>query len=130
MPITPDDVGTATTVVFATSAFEAHITGANWSGIKRDPIDTTHFGTTSARTFIPGDLYDAGELQLDLAFDPKETPPYGGAVETVTVTFPDGSTWAASGFMTDFGNTVQVEEKMTASATIKFTGPITITAAA
>jgi hypothetical protein len=55
------------------------------------------------------------------------------AAETVTVTIPSddvtnsASTWAASGFMVSFEWGAEMETIQQATATIKFSGPITIT---
>lgn len=121
--ITPD-VGTGTSIAFATS-FLANLTNVNWSGISRPAVDTTHMGTTPARTFMPGDLYDPGSLSVEMQFDTDASPPITGAAETVTVTFPDAETWSASGFLTEFAFTAATEEVMTATATVKFTGTVT-----
>jgi len=128
MAIAPDDVGTGATIVFATSAFTGNILSISWSGISRTPIDTTHLGSTTARSFMAGDLYDPGEIQVEMAFDPAAAPPYGGAAETVTITFPAATpkTWAATCFMSNFQATAPLEDKMTASFTLKVSGAITL----
>jgi len=66
-------------------------------------------------------------------FQAEKTPPILNAAETITVTYnSDGagntSTWSASGFMTSFESEAPVEEVMKGTATIKFTGPITVVA--
>lgn len=121
-------VGTGTTITFD-SGFFAEILDVDWSGISREAIETSHMGTTDARTFTPGDWIDAGEITVEMAFVPGTEPPWDSAAETVTVSFPAASstTWAASGFMTGFQVSSTPEERMTASATIKLSGDITIT---
>lgn len=134
----PTDVGTGTSVVFATSGFNAYITGVSGPGSSRESIETTHLGTTGGKTFIPGDLYDGGEVSLDVMFDPSLTIPMfaGQQPETITITFPvpstlsAGATWSFAGFITDHSPTIPLEDKMTASITIKVTGNITQTPAA
>lgn len=128
------NTGTGSTITFS-SGFFAEITSISHSGMSRESIGTSHMGTTGGRTFIPGDLYDPGELSVELNFDPTDdvTAPLTNAAETVTVTIPNSptattvTTWAASGFMTGFEYTDPLEDLMTASATIKFSGDITIT---
>jgi len=120
------DVGTGTSITFS-SGFFAEILSVGHSGISREDIDITHMGTTVAREFMPSDLYEPGELSVELAFDPSTPPPITGAAETITVTFPDASTAAASGYLSSFDYTDPLEEKMTATATIKFSGAITWT---
>lgn len=121
-------VGTGLSIAFSTG-FLAEIISVSGSGISREPINTSHMGTTVAHTFTPSTLFDAGELAVELAFDPATKPPITGAAETVTITMPDAgaATWAASGFLTSFEYTGPLEERMTATATIKFSGDITVT---
>ena len=122
------EVGTGTSITFDTGFF-AEILSVNWSGISRAVIDTTHMGTTTAMTYTPGDLIDPGELQVEIAFAPGTAPPWDSVAETVTVTWPDAgaATWAASGFMSGFEATGTIEERMTATGTLKLSGDITIT---
>ncbi len=125
------DVGTGAAITFASGYF-GEITGFSMDGMERPSIDTTHLGTTNARTFIPGDLYDPGELAVELQFDTQTLPPFSATAETVTVTFPLTSggtttTWAASGFLTSFNYDVPLEDLNTASATVKLSGQVTVT---
>lgn len=127
------DQGFGLSITFS-SGFMALIRSASWSGIAREPLDTTHMGSTNgAMTFIPSDLENAGELTVELLFDPDDGPPITGAAETITVTFPipaggsTAATWACSGFLTSFEMTAPHDNLMTATATIKFSGEITFT---
>ena len=127
-------IGTGTTITFGTSGFTAQLNEVNWDGIERGAVDSTHMGTTDARTFIPTTLYDPGEIELEVAFDGDDAPPIGGAVETITVEFAkknsgsaNGARWAANGFVTGFQVTVQLEDKMMGTMTVKLSGAITFT---
>jgi len=129
------DEGFGASVSFQTGFF-ARITNIGWSGISRNSLETTSNATTAnAKTFIPSSIYDAGELALDLRLDPDVAlvTALTAVPETVTLTFPinpgktTAATWAASGFLTSFDITAPMEDVMGASATIKFTGPITVT---
>lgn len=130
--------GFSTTITFGTSAFTAELQSVAWSGYSRASIDTSHMGTTNGlMTFIPSDLIDPGSLAMEISFDPDKTVPLAqtDVAETVTVTFPKaGATtaakWAASGFVTDFEFTDPMDDRMTASMTVKFSGAITFTASA
>ncbi len=134
----PIDVGTGTTISFGTSGFSAYILEVGGPGISREVVDTTHMGTTGGKTYRPGDLYDGGELSLSVAFDGSISPPMlaGEQPETITVTWPipaglsTGAIWSFSGFMSNYTPTSPIEDKMTASVTVKVTGSITLTAAA
>lgn len=118
-------VGTGTTVVFGTSAYSAELLDVRWGGINRASVPSSHMGSTNGMTFIPGKLYDPGEISLDYHFKDNASPPITGAAETITITFPDAETWAASGFVTGFEFTDPMEDKMVATVTVKMTGDIT-----
>lgn len=122
-------ISTGLGITYQTGYF-TEIIDFTWSGISRESIETTHFATTGARAFVPGTLYDAGELQVEILFDPEVSPltALAAAAETVTVTYADAapaSTMAASGFMTGFEIAAPLEDRMTATATLKLTGIIT-----
>ena len=129
----PVDLGTGTTITFGTSGFTANVVSVDWDGIERASVQTSHLGTTTAHTFIPGDLYNPGEISLEIQFDPDDFPPIDQAAETITVTFPlssGGSTaanWAGTGFATGFTAGVPLEELMTGTLTVKMSGAITPT---
>tara|TARA_R110000803_G_scaffold43701_3_gene93018 strand:+ start:7764 stop:8132 length:369 start_codon:yes stop_codon:yes gene_type:complete len=120
-----NDIGTGTTIVFGTSGWTAEILDVGWGGISRESIEMSHMGTTTARIFVPTDLYDPGELTIEFLYDPAEDPPFAGAAETVTVTYPGAATMIATGFMTNLDIGVPFEDRMTGTGTIKFTGAIT-----
>lgn len=88
-------------------------------------------GKFGSRTFIAGDLSDAGELEVEIHFNPDTRPPIEGAAETVTVTIPGSTTpatWAGSAFMTGCSVAFPLEDKMVMTCTLKFSGNITVTA--
>lgn len=129
-------LGTGATAVFGTSAFASSLTDIAWNGAYgRAVIETTHLGTTTAKTFKAGLLYDPGTLTLTGYFDAdavSASAPFTGAAETVTITCSsDGTgnttTWAASCFVTEFNFTLPTEEKQGFTMTLKASGAITIT---
>lgn len=122
--------GYGITITFA-SGFAAEIIGTTPNAITREPIDTTHTATADgAMTFIPSDLIDYGELACDLNFDEGVTPPIESPPEPVTINFPSGASWAFSGFLTNYAPDAPIDDRMTASVTIKASGKITITGGA
>lgn len=124
----PIDIGNGGSVTFGTSSWSAAITNIEWGGLEREAIETTHLGTTTAKSFMPSDLYDPGDLTLTVNYDPNVPPPYTGAAETITVTYPNGATYAGSGFIVSFTpGGMAVDELMEAEVKIKFTGAITQT---
>ena len=123
-------VGTGLTVTGG-SDFNAEILSVSWSGLSRPAIDTTYMGTTTARTFLAGSLYDAGEVTFECALNPgaSSTLPVASAAGTLTVTHKDtgAATWAATAFCTGFEWTTPLEERPTCSITYKLSGAITVT---
>jgi hypothetical protein len=124
---------TGTTITFD-SGFFAQITKVDWSGIKRKAIETSHMGQTATpggkagnATFTQGKISDPGEMKVEIHYNPDTVPPIDSAAETVTVTFPSGCTWAASAYMTDYSFQGELDGKYVATATLKFSGPITVT---
>lgn len=128
------DVGTGASLTLVTSGWTGEILSINGNNIgAREVVETSHLGTTVARTYMPGDLYDPGELEVELAWDPDEPPPYAAVAEVIRVTLPipaggaGGAKYEASGFLTQTGFAVPLEERMTASFTVKWSGEITQT---
>ena len=123
-------VGTGTTVTFSTG-FIAEPLSIDWTGFSRESIRTSHMGTTTAHTFGVGDLYDPGQVEVSMVYDPATSPvtPMTGAQETITITYPDAgaATIAASGEMISFEVNSPLEDRMTATCTLKLSGTVTHT---
>ena len=137
------DIGTGTTIGFGTSSWTSELLSIDWSGISREAIETSQMATAAAgankfgnRTYVPGQLSDPGELTCEFHLDPDKEPPIDQPAETITVTFPlvsgdsTAANWACSGFATGFSASIPLEDKMTATMTIKLTGNVSQTAAA
>ena len=124
------DVGTGIVIDFGTSGFVAEVLDVNGPSLARDSVETTHQGTTGARTHMPVDLYDAGELGFDIHFNPDTDPPIDKATEEITITWPSGAIWVFDAFVTAEDVAAPLEDKMVASITLKITGDIAITPAA
>ncbi len=118
-------VGTGISIQFQ-SGFLAEILNVADQGMERASIDASHMGS-SQMEFLPGTLQNWGQLECEIAFDPDLKPPLDAAAEIVTITYQNGTTWARSGFMTGFQVQAPLEERMTATASIKFTGDLTVT---
>ena len=122
------DIGTGITISFS-SSFLAEILDVSPPGASRESIQTSHMGTTSAHIFTPADLVDWGELVVEMAFAPSTSPPMNGAVQTIVIVFPDtgAAIWTFQGFITGFEPSAPLEDRMTATATIKVTGSVVVT---
>ncbi len=127
------DIGHGLEIDFGTSGFTAQITDVTPPESSRAAIDTSHLGTSGGKTFMPADLVDNGELEIEFHFNPDTDPPIDQPAETITITWlgPDdaaGATWAFSGFMTNYRPGAMVsEEKMGGTAVVKVSGDITRT---
>ena len=121
------EIGTGTSIQFD-SGFFAEVLDITPPNPSREAVNSSHMLTADNHTFEPVDLVNWGELKVDLHFDPQEEPPIDQAAESIVITFPDsaGTTWTFQGFMTNYEPKVPLEDKMTASATIKVTGGVTI----
>ena len=125
------DTGYGITLAGATTTnFFAEIIGVTLPDQTREKIDTSHTATASGRkTYIPSDLIDGGELEVEINFNPATTIPVAAAAETWTLTFGDtgATTWAFSGFIISAGGEAPLEDRMTATITLAISGPITVT---
>ena len=122
-------VGTGITISFG-SGFFAEILNVADQNMQRASIDASHMGSAQME-FLPGKLVDWGQLEVEIAFDPDLTPPLGAAPEQITITYPNGATsgaeWERTGFMVGFQYQAPFEGRMTGTASIKFTGALTVT---
>jgi predicted secreted protein len=129
--------GHSTTLTGSTSGLIGEITKFDVSGRKRDSIDVSSCDSANAfREFIPG-MADNGELGIDLVYDGSsggsaqvlDTAYESKVAQTWTITWPDGSTFAASGFITNLGTPGSYDKEVTQTITIKITGQATYTPA-
>lgn len=67
-------------------------------------IDTSHLGSTTKKTYRPGDLYEPGEFEAEFQYDPNNQPSIGTTL-TITITYPvpsgssNGATASGTGFI-------------------------------
>ena len=134
------NVGTGTTMVFgtvfsgtpSTSVYE--VTGLSWGGASRPEIETTHMGTTASpatfggRTWMPGDVVNAGQLTVEGHFNPDLTPPIEAAAGELTIAWAGAGSWVATAICTSFELTVPMEEAMGFTATFQISAGVEITA--
>jgi predicted secreted protein len=114
----------------------AQVRSISGPGLSLDTIDvTSHDSTGGWREFIAG-LIDAGEVTAELIFDPDHashvslrTDLVARAATSYSVTFTDTTpqVWSASAFVTGLSPTAEVDGALVATATLKFTGAVTVT---
>jgi len=119
--------GKGNAITFA-SGFVGELLGLRLAGAGRETIPTFHAGTTTKKTFMPGPISEPGTLNVEIHFDPSDTPPWTTtAAEACTIDWGNGMTWATSGFLTTFDVDGPIENKMILSGVIKLSGDYTIT---
>lgn len=125
--------GYGITITFA-SGFLAKILDVDGPESSRGDIDTTHaLSTNGWMTFQPSDLKNAGEIDVDIIYNPNTAVPIASPAETVTINYPiqpggsTGATDSCSGYLKKFKPKSPVGDKMTARVTIKFSGQPTLT---
>lgn len=136
MPTGPDEGrGASLTLGSGTWHTSALITSLTFGDITREPLETTRLATSTAREFMPADLYDPGTLTVEFLHHDAVAMPMGGTT-SITVTYPlqAGQTTAASvsgnGFCISYTPAAaRVGELMRGTATFKYTGALTFTAA-
>ena len=124
------DTGFGITITFA-SGFLAEIIGCTPPAPSREEIDISHSTVPDgAMLFLMSDLINYGELGVEINFKADAVPPIEEDFEPTTINFPSGTTWAFSGALKEYAPEAPIDDRMTATATIKVSGKITITPAA
>jgi len=106
--------------------------------LSQDAIDVTHHSSTNGwREFVAG-LRDGGEVTFDIQYDPAgATHDAGtgiindlenGTLRNFQLVFPDtgSTTWSFSGIYTAFEPSAPVDDKLSASVSIKVSGQPTL----
>lgn len=116
------------------------VTNVTPPGMQRDSIDASHSQSPDQwREFIAG-MKDGGEVSLELTFAPANDTTEDifeefaldgpSATKPRKITFPDGSIWEFSAFVTGFEPEAPFDDKMVATVTLKVTGGVDPTPAA
>jgi predicted secreted protein len=121
----------------------ANVSGISGPGLSRETIDVTaHDSPNAYRQFIGG-LKDGGEISFDINYDPLshdvlvadlELTVSGGA-KNWKITWPKstgqtvaGNTWTFAAVMTAFEASAPIDDKLSASITLKISGKPTLAA--
>lgn len=130
------DIGQGTFVTFGTSLNGTSgykITGVNHGGMSRAVADATHMLTVGGKEFVGSEIYDPGELSVEVLFDPSIKPindfTNTSTMQSLRVYWANGGNstlmWSAYGFATGFEAGAQMEDMMSGTMTIKLSGSIT-----
>lgn len=82
------DTGHGATLTFGTQGGSYSITNIGGHEETRPVVDTSHLGTTTNRTSMPGDLAELPAFTVSFFFDGTTGCPTFAVAETVTVTHP------------------------------------------
>lgn len=123
--------GHGTTLAGSSLSTVAEVTNIDISGYECADIDLGSMDSTDKhKDFISG-MIDAGEISVTCVYTKGEASSLYGAIgttDTFTVTFPDNSTFVASGYVKNVGVAIPFEDKIEQTATIKISGKPTFTA--
>lgn len=119
-----------------TTNYDVQILSFSSNGVTVPVVDTSHLGTTTARSKIMGDLKDFGTMEVEFHVDPDKLDTLDtalGVSQTMTFTFKtvtgetSGATMAGSGAISEHNFTVPLEDKMVGNYTIAWLGDVTFT---
>ena len=103
--------------------------------LTRPMIESTNMDS-SAREFIAGGFYDVGTIDVEIQYNPGDTAQdamttalTAGTQKAFKITWSDTSKAVFEGFVESFSVTAEMEDRLTASMSIRTTGTVTITGA-
>ena len=82
------DVGDASTLTFGTQGGSYNVLTITGHEESREPVDTTHLGTTTFMTSMPGDLAALSPWTVRFQYQGTQGVPTFAVAETITVTHP------------------------------------------
>lgn len=112
----------------------AEVTNISAPSVSRDSIEyTSHSSAGGFREFMPG-LKDGGEVSLDINWDPSNATHQslytqlntGTANTAFSIVFPNAWEFNFNGHVTGFDATAPIDDRLTASVTIKVSGQPTL----
>ncbi len=129
--------GTGSSIAFGTNTTNnENLISLNLPEQVREALETTHLGTTDAKTYKPAKLKDVGDIQAVFDYDISKDPMILDDEETVTITLPlltgqaSAATIAFTGFVIAEGGQEFVNGTlMRLNRTFKVDGDLTITQA-
>lgn len=128
--------GTGATIAFGSSTVTSNLVTLGMSEQTREALDTTHLGTTDAKTYKPSKLKDVGDISCTFDHDPAEGDLILEDTEEVVITYPvrTGESVGAKRTFNAFvisegGESFEVGGLLRTNRTLKVSGDITKTAA-
>tara|TARA_R110000824_G_scaffold401762_1_gene615155 strand:+ start:7552 stop:7950 length:399 start_codon:yes stop_codon:yes gene_type:complete len=127
--------GNGTTFSYAGGAV-ADVISISAPTVSTATIDTTNIASIH-RTFIAGTI-DSGEMSLEIMYDPNSDTDIEDAWDNTAVAAPvfkpciiafsDSATFTFDAILVGFSASVAIDDKVTASITLKITGAVTVAA--
>ncbi len=121
-------LGTGASFTFSTMHTGLEIMSISMDSVyERQSIQTSHLGTTTAHTFIPSTLFDAGGCTIEFQTDDAITfRTYAtAAASSLVITFASGMAFTVDAFITSLSFSAELEALQTGTVTFKFTGNLT-----
>jgi len=84
------DTGNTGTLTFGTSGLTVNYKQVGEHEETREKLECSHLGTTGYKEYVPSDLVEPGEFEVEFYFDGalNSLPAITGAAETITKSFP------------------------------------------
>ncbi len=125
-------------ITLGTTGESFQILEGDRSGMSVEDIDVKHGAVTDGFIpYIPSDLVEGGEYSFTVMHDPDvDETNFVGVLQTITITYPlpAGKTTPATrsftGYIKEYGESLPIDDKMTAEITVKVAGKVTVTPSA
>lgn len=85
------DTGHGASITFGTSALAYAWRKIGALEQEGESVEDTDLAASGFKTFLPGDIVEPGEFEVEYCFNPKLALPPLGTVETITITAPVAS---------------------------------------
>jgi hypothetical protein len=128
--------GQGGSIAFATSVFTSDLIAITLPERSREVIDTTHLGTTGAKTSKPAKLRNIGTIAVEFDHNPAAADLTNADPETITISYPllAGQTTPVklqfNGFViSQGGEEFKTDQRMTTKVTIQVNGDVNVIAA-
>jgi hypothetical protein len=128
--------GTGASIAFANSSFTSDLISLTLPEKAREVIETTHLGTTGAKTYKPAKLKNIGTMSAEFDHNPEAVDLTSKDPEQITISYPlqAGQTTPTklvfNGFVTQQGGEeFKVDARMTTKVTIQVNGDVNVVAA-
>lgn len=118
--------GTGTTITGSITSFTLKITGVDPFQIALDKIEASNMSSTLRKRYIPADLAELGDMNVDVEYDGSVTIDDAlGVVQEWTINVGNrgaGHKIIGTGFISGLGAQIPLNDKMTGNITIAWDG--------